>query len=142
MLNSHLFDQLVLRYGNLLGSPEETLGVYGDQDLLRRHVDVLAQIVETAVAGGANFRLVPFDIAIRENPTYQERYRRLVNACLRRGIPVWQMDRLFDSLAYESLIVNKWDHHPNERAHGLVGEFLAVRILGEGLTTTRKTSGK
>ena len=132
MLNSHLFDQLLFRYEFAVGGAVDTsLSAYADANLLRRHLDVLEEILERANMAGVTFRLIPFDVAVRKGPPYEERYRQFVHACRERQIPVWQMDRLFDGLSYEALIVNGWDHHPNEGAHRVVGEFLADQILSE-----------
>jgi hypothetical protein len=134
MLNSHLFDQLLLRYrlmtGGQVGDPS-LLDAYGDPDLIRRHLDVLVEIKARAHAAGAAFHLVPFDPTVQNGPPYAARYRTFVRACGDRQIDVWPMDHIFAGLPYEALIVNRWDHHANERAHRLVGEFLADKILGD-----------
>lgn len=136
MLNSHLFDQILLRYRasrsrrNAI-AVDQGLSAYSDGEVLRRHVDLLVRFVERTRARGVAFRLVPFDVAVRAGPAYEERYHRFVRAAVERGIPVWSLDGLFDALPYEALTVNGWDHHPNERAHRLVGEFLAAHLLRE-----------
>jgi lysophospholipase L1-like esterase len=133
MLNSHLFDQLLLRYQPTIPEwvQDPSLSAYADAALLRRHLDVLVEIQERANAAGADFRLVPFDPAVRNGPPYEARYQMFVRACRERQIRVWPIDRVFDGLPYKALIVNGWDHHGNERAHRLVGEFLAEKIVSD-----------
>jgi GDSL-like lipase/acylhydrolase family protein len=139
MLNSHLFDQLLLRYRLMTGKSarDPMLDAYADPELLRKHLDVLVEIKERANAAGAAFHLVPFDPAVRNGPPYEARYQTFVRACRERQIQVWPMDGIFDGLPYEALIVNGWDHHANERAHRLVGEFLAEKILSDKDVLTR-----
>jgi hypothetical protein len=145
MLNSHLFDQLLLRYRLIAWkqSPDPSLlDPYADSDVLRRHIDVLVEIQERANATGANFLLVPFDVTVQKGSPYTERYQRFVRACRERQIPVWPIDRIFDGLSYEALIVNGWDHHPNERGHRLVGEFLTEKMLSDKGVLARRAHGR
>ncbi|MBI1893834.1 MAG: SGNH/GDSL hydrolase family protein [Candidatus Rokubacteria bacterium] len=137
MLNSHLFDQLLLRYRRArrmnpeAARPDHFFASYANPDLLSRHLDVLEEIFAKAQSFGAAFRLVPFDIAVRHDDRYEARYQRFVEACLGRRISVWPMGRVFDGFSYWDLRVSRWDGHPNEQAHHVVGRFLAERILAE-----------
>jgi len=139
MLNSHLFDQLLLRYRAYASSSgtDHFLNAYRDPDSLRQHLDVLVQIQQTTEAAGIAFRLVPFDVATQRAQAYADRYQRFVQACRERGLPVWFMARTFDGFAFTALTVNQWDRHPNELAHHLAGEFLVEQVLREKMVIVK-----
>ena len=140
MLNSHLFDQLLLRYQAYASSSgtDHFLDAYRDPDSLKQHLDVLVQMQQMTEAAGIVFRLVPFDVATQRAQPYADRYQRFVQACRERGLPVWSMARTFDGFAFAALTVNHWDRHPNELAHRLAGEFLAEQVLREGSALAKR----
>jgi hypothetical protein len=143
MLNSHLFDQLLLRYRAFSfhrGNPrlDHFVRAYADPRILEEHLKTLTQMRAMAEGAGVTFRLVPFDTMVRRAAAHRDRYAEFEQACRERGIPVWSMGTIFEGFEYESLTVNGWDHHPNKLAHRLAGEFLAARVLLEGIARERR----
>lgn len=132
MLNSHFFDQALLLWRAWTWtSPSRGdfyLSAYRDEDLIRRHLDVVERIEAASTAYGATFRIAPFDLFPDER--YRERYARFVTALEARALPVWSMQDVFDGHPYRALVVNHRDRHPNELAHRLFASQLTPRVAG------------
>jgi len=134
MLNSHLFDQVLLRYRRAWRPTSDSaqagyMRAYADPALFARHRATLAEIARTAVRGGAEFRLVPFEMDVSADEPRQARLHRFVEAMRDAAIPVWSMEHLFAGLDPAALQAGSWDGHPSARAHRLVGAFLAEQVL-------------
>ncbi|HEX8027860.1 MAG TPA: SGNH/GDSL hydrolase family protein, partial [Vicinamibacterales bacterium] len=127
---SHLANEFILRLRAvaLNGRGDHYLEAYRDGATLNAHLDTLAALAQKARAAHAEFRLVPFDIEPRRSAEYLARDVAFLSACESRGISTWNLLHTFDGAAYDDLIVNKWDHHPNVLAHRSFGLALADRI--------------
>lgn len=146
-LNSYLFQEIYIRWRLVRlrfqraeeRGPEEAedgsgaataLGLYGDEELLTRHLADLARFVEAARAAGAGVRIVPFDIGTARGGTLKRRYSTFVSEARRSGLPLCNLEGVFDGLEFDELTVNVLDGHPNERAHALAAEAAIDCVAG------------
>lgn len=139
MLNSHLADEALLVWTAWTWSQphydDYLAELYRDPELLRRHLDVLNQIEETAESRAAAFRVVPFEL--HSDDRHGQYYSRFVHQCEARGLSVWSMWKVFRSHPYQALIMSRRDHHPNELANQLVADYLNGRVAEAMATSAR-----
>ena len=78
-------------------------------------------------------RLVIFPFLNQLGPDYPflEAHGKLVEYCDRSAIPVLDLEPVFRGHAGEKLIVNLFDSHPNERAHGIAAEAIRDQLLDD-----------
>jgi hypothetical protein len=129
--NSFLFQDIYVRVRMLAyqaaaheGQPYED--PYHNDAILARHLRDVSRFVSVASQTGALVAIVPFDIKIAASPAHRDRYTHFVHAATAHGLPIWPAGpEVFAGHAYNDLIVNKLDSHPNALAHHL----LAARIV-------------
>lgn len=96
----------------------------------------LVEMRDTAARGGAKFGIVLFPLFYHVGGAYpfEAAHRTIVSWCREHGIPVLDTQPLFEGMEDSDLVVHPKDHHPNARAHAIVGErtarFLVDEVLG------------
>jgi len=73
--------------------------------------------------------IVPFDHTVNVRPDLRRRYDAFVGRATAVGLPIWRVDRAFDSLPLSVLTVNRLDAHPNPLANRLAAEAAAPALL-------------
>jgi len=126
--NSYLFQELNVRF-RLVGGAYWSPAPYEDSALVRRHLSDLAHFVAKAESAGALVGIVPFDHTVNVRPDLRRRYDAFVGRATAVGLPIWRVDRAFDSLPLSVLTVNRLDAHPNPLANRLAAEAAAPALL-------------
>jgi len=129
-LNSLLYQQIHIRLRHLywrFASASQLQNSYAMPDLVERHIDDLRRFATRAREGGAAVEIVPFNpgFALSDG---QDPQLAFVQTMLAAGLPVWPVDRIWEGLRFEDLIVNRMDHHPNELANERMAQSLAGLI--------------
>ena len=93
----------------------------------------LGQLRRRCQAHDVELRLVIFPFLNQLGPDYPflDAHAKLVEYCNRSAIPVLDLEPVFRSHAGEDLIVNRFDSHPNERAHGIAAEAIKEHLLDD-----------
>lgn len=78
-----------------------------------------------------DFRMVIFPFLHNLGPNYpfHDAHRKLREYCEAAGIPVLDLEPILTPHISEGLTVNRFDAHPNERAHAIVAEALKGDLL-------------
>jgi hypothetical protein len=78
-------------------------------------------------------RLVIFPFLNQLGPDYPflDAHGKLVEHCNRSAIPVLDLEPVFRGHAGEDLTVNRFDSHPNERAHGIAAQAIREHLLND-----------
>jgi len=79
------------------------------------------------------FRLVIFPFMHNLGPEYpfHEAHEKLAVWAHEHDVPVLDMKPVFEACQEEKLVVNRFDNHPNERAHALIAEELIKWIRAD-----------
>lgn len=80
-----------------------------------------------------DFRMVIFPFLHNLGPDYpfREAHRKLRQYCADAKIPVLDLEPILTPHAGEGLTVNRFDAHPNERAHAIVAAALREKLLAD-----------
>lgn len=91
----------------------------------------LDQLHQDFKSHNVDFRMVIFPFLHNLGPAYpfHEAHRKLKEYCQAAGIPVQDLEPVLTAHAKERLTVNRFDAHPNERAHAIVAEALHDQLL-------------
>jgi hypothetical protein len=78
-------------------------------------------------------RVVIFPFLHDQGPRYPfaATHEKLVGHCRDAQIPVLDLEPVFRPRAGEDLTVNRFDAHPNERAHAIAAEAIYNQLLGD-----------
>jgi hypothetical protein len=78
-----------------------------------------------------DLRIAIFPFLHNLGPDYPFRaaHRQLVEYCRSRKIPVLDLEPVLAPHAHEGLTVNRFDAHPNARAHGLASAAMQEKLL-------------
>jgi hypothetical protein len=142
--NSYLYQQLYLRFRHLYWrfSPGAVLppDPYESPEVLSRHLLDLARFVDVARSAGAAARIVPFNLKVLL-PGDRERIEAFIQRMLAADLPVWPAADAFQGAAYDELIVNAMDHHPNERANRALAAAL-LPLVREALADQQRREAR
>jgi hypothetical protein len=99
-------------------------------DRLERKLD---QMRSVCAARGIDLRLAVFPFLHNLGPDYPfaEAHRRLTEYCRRHEIPVVDLAPVLEPHRDQGLTVNRYDAHPNERAHRLAADAIYEHLLGD-----------
>ena len=80
---------------------------------------------------GADFRIVIFPFLHNLGPEYpfREAHQQIVKYCESRQIQVLDLEPFLTPYAAKGLTVNRFDAHPNERAHQLAADAMLKKLL-------------
>ena len=94
---------------------------------------VLTEIDELCRENRADFRIVIFPFLHNLGPDYEflQAHRLIVEYCREQGIPVLDLSPVLTPHVSEGLSVNRFDNHPNERAHELAADAILNQLLGD-----------
>lgn len=111
-----------LAEGYAAGSPA-WLAMRGQFEAIRRR----------CADAGIDLRIVLFPFLHQLGPGYRfvEAHRLLVEYCSQAGVPVLDLLPVLEPHAHEGLTVNRFDAHPNERAHALAAEAIERDLLDD-----------
>jgi len=100
------------------------------RDLCRRH--------------RTGFRVVvfPFLQNLGTDYAFRDVHERVVSHCRELKIPVLDLHPVLSSHVDDGLVVNRYDAHPNERAHQLAGEAIRERLLADLTDDPRGSSNR
>jgi hypothetical protein len=126
--NSHLVQQIYLLFIRSVGEGRiDGVAVYKDDELVSRHLVDIKRFVALARPQGARVFVVPMDVSVANSGGPRSGHRNFMQLAEKAGIPVISTLEVFKGVEYRDLIVNSYDHHPNERAYGIA----AVHVAGE-----------
>lgn len=93
----------------------------------------LGNLAMICSAHGIELRIVIFPFLHNLGPDYPflDAHREIAEHCQRIGIPLLDLEPVFRERAGEDLVVNRFDAHPNERAHAIAAEAIEGRLLGD-----------
>jgi hypothetical protein len=93
----------------------------------------LSQLHRECAEGHAEFRIVifPFLHDLSGEDSFREARKRLVDFCKSEKVPVLDLDPVFRQHAGDSLMVSRFDAHPNERAHAIAAEAIEKDLLSD-----------
>lgn len=97
-------------------------------DGLRRK---LVELKSDCLTQNVDFRMVIFPFLQNLGPGYpfHDAHLRLVKFCREEHIPCLDLEPVLSRHAAETLTVNRFDAHPNERAHAIVAKALEETLL-------------
>lgn len=82
------------------------------------------------------FVIFPFLHNLGPDYPFHEAHQKLDKYCHDAGIPVLDLEPVLKPHVDEGLMVNRFDAHPNERAHAIVAEALKNDLFGDILSGT------
>lgn len=128
--NSFLFQDVYVRFRLMTyRSSSDENDPYENDVLLNEHFRDLARFVSLASTSSRVVAIVPFNIGVAVSTAASRHYHHFVEAAIAQGLPVWPAGQeVFAGHAYESLVVNRLDSHPNELAHQLLADSIAERV--------------
>lgn len=93
----------------------------------------LQRMRDNARQNGADFRVAifPFMHSLGSNYPFRGVHQQIADFCRDESIPVLDLDPVFSAHLDESLVVGRFDNHPNERAHRLAAEALLKDLLSD-----------
>jgi hypothetical protein len=93
----------------------------------------LDEILELCRENGVDLRIAIFPFLHNLGPDYpfSEAHQRIVDYCAAREIKVLDLRPVLEPHVAEGLTVNRFDAHPNARAHELAGEAIESDLLGD-----------
>ena len=96
----------------------------------------LAEMQENCRAHGADFRIAVFPFLHNLGPEYpfREAHHQIVEYCRSQEIPVLDLEPDLSPAAAQGLTVNRYDAHPNERAHQLAADAMLQKLLRDFVT--------
>ena len=84
-----------------------------------------ARVVRCEKGRGAQLIAVGFPfLDFRDDPGFVRASERLAGFWRAKNVPHLDLASAFDGIATEALIVNRWDTHPDPRAHRLAAEAI------------------
>jgi lysophospholipase L1-like esterase len=94
---------------------------------------LLQGLHQRCVQQGVDFRMVifPFVREVGEEYPFRAAHARVVEFCKAEKIPVLDLEPVFRRYAGESLVVSRFDAHPNERAHAIAAEAIERDLLAD-----------
>lgn len=97
----------------------------------------LAAVDDLCRQNNASFRVVvfPFLHNLGEDYAFRPAHEKIVAYCRSAGIPVLDLDPVLAPHVEEGLTVNRFDAHPNERAHALAAEAIREQLLDDVVTS-------
>lgn len=128
--NSFLFQEVYVRLRLITyRHSSEDNDPYENAMLLNEHFHDLARFVSIASISSRVVAIVPFNIGVAGSTSVHSNYNRFVMAAIAHGLPIWPAGQeVFGGHAYEDLVVNGLDSHPNELAHRLLADNIADRM--------------
>lgn len=105
---------------------------YDGEPWVRMQRKLLA-VRELCRRNGTDFRIVvfPFLHTLGEDDPFQPICEKVVAFCRRSEIPVLDLTPVLTPYEEDGLTVNRFDAHPNERAHELAAEAILSRLLSD-----------
>jgi hypothetical protein len=99
-------------------------------DRMRAKLDDIRQLCER---NGINLKIVVFPFLHDLGPDYSfaDAHRVIVDYCREAGVPVLDLRPVLEQHVGEGLTVNRFDSHPNERAHALAAEAIESTLLND-----------
>jgi hypothetical protein len=93
----------------------------------------LSRLHRDCTEGHAELRFVifPFLHDLSGDDSFKEARTRLADFCKSEKIPFLDLDPIFRQHAGESLMVSRFDSHPNERAHAIAAEAIEKELLSD-----------
>ena len=93
----------------------------------------LEQLLRDCQTHNVDFRMVIFPFLHNLGPDYpfHAAHRKLQQYCKGAGIPVLDLEPILTPHAAEGLTVNRFDAHPNERAHAIAAEAIKEKLLSD-----------
>ena len=82
--------------------------------------------------------IFPFMHVLGNDYPFRPVHQQLVRACEANGIPVIDLESDLSQHAAEGLTVNRFDAHPNERAHQLAAEAIRREWFGNAASLARQ----
>ena len=100
---------------------------YDDSALWRRQVGRLKSLTEFCEHNGIRLMVVtfPFLNALGEDYSYADVHGKLGNCWKALGVPHLDLLSVYAGHKPRELVVNRYDAHPNERAHAMAAEAIA-----------------
>jgi hypothetical protein len=130
--NSFLFQQVYARYAYAPWKAKATEdGVqdpYRDSTMLARHLQDLSRLSAEADSAGTLLVVVPVDVSVAADSGRRVRYHGVADLMIHAGLRVIPAADALEGRAYDSLIVNTLDHHPNEIANAALAVATAPVI--------------
>ncbi len=75
--------------------------------------------------------IFPFVREVGEDYPFRAAHAQIVEFCKAEKIPVLDLEPVFRRHAGESLVVSRFDAHPNERAHAIAAEAIERDLLAD-----------
>lgn len=75
--------------------------------------------------------IFPFLTHLGDDYSFTDAHRKIVEYCRELGIAVLDLEPTFRKHASESLTVNRFDSHPNERAHQIAADAILTELLND-----------
>ena len=93
----------------------------------------LSEIHQYCSDHGIELRIVIFPFLHNLGPDYPfvDAHQRIAEFCRDERVPFTDLKPMFDAHRDEWLMVNRFDAHPNERAHALAAEAIGKDLLGD-----------
>jgi hypothetical protein len=128
LLDTLYFRWMRSRSGWADGYVDALKGAYQDPAVWARERTTLSWLKESVEARGGRLRVVTFPFVDHLGPRYAfgEAHRKLDAHWRELGVPHLDLLNVLGDQVAAELVVNRWDSHPNERAHSLA----ATAILG------------
>ncbi|MEX2553089.1 MAG: SGNH/GDSL hydrolase family protein [Actinomycetota bacterium] len=122
--NSYLYQQLFVEFRTLryTVAPGERADPYLDPELLRTHLEDVANLVDRARDAAGVACVIPFALAVQHMDTARLRYDLFVRSARESGVPICGIEGAFEGWEISELVLNRHDAHPNARAHRLAAE--------------------
>ena len=104
---------------------------YYEGEPWQRMRETLADVSAMCRRQNVEFRVVIFPFLHNLGPDYPFRgvHEQIVTACAAEEIPVLDLAPVLSPHAGEGLMVNRFDAHPNERAHALAAEAIEAWLM-------------
>lgn len=113
---------------------------YFDGEPWERMQRKLLDMREMCRRKGTDFRVVVFPFLHHLGPDYKFRpvHAKIVSFCRSHDIPVLDLDPVLSPHSSEGLTVNRFDAHPNERAHELAADAMRTWLLEDAVRFSPK----
>ncbi|MBS0266274.1 MAG: hypothetical protein JSS02_30370, partial [Planctomycetes bacterium] len=106
---------------------------YQEGEPLRRFLNKLDDLHRLCQSHGIDLRVAIFPFLHNLGPEYpfKAAHERLVQHCQAESIPILDLAPILEPHLAEGLVVNRFDAHPNERAHQLAAEAMEAGLLAD-----------
>ncbi|HEY3967372.1 MAG TPA: SGNH/GDSL hydrolase family protein [Planctomycetaceae bacterium] len=104
---------------------------YHEGEPLRRFLRMLDNLHDVCSSHDVDLRVAIFPFLHNLGPNYPfaAAHRKIVDHCHEQRIPVLDLAPVLEPHLAEGLVVNRFDAHPNERAHQLAAEAMERELL-------------